>query len=331
MNLRWALHALADTHGLDDSGRRRLLALGAVDDEPARLARVVPIGLAVVAAALVGLGVVMWIAANWDTLGRMGRFALLMALVGVTGLGAALRPGARPALGLVAFLGIGALFAYFGQTYQTGADPWQLFALWAALGIPLCLGTRSDVLWAPWSLVVMVGISLWTYAHLGHRWRVEPGDLTVHAMAWLAAVCVVAALSAPTQRVTGAGLWSLRSAATLAVIMVTATALGGLFEREVAPHYGLGLLLLGVGAALAAQRRTFDVFVLSALALGLNTLLVCGLARLLFKDWNGDEIGSLFLLGMVAAGLLAGTVSGILKLSRQYTEHDTSTSEAAHG
>lgn len=320
MNLRWALHALADTHAFDDAARRRLLSLGRVGEEPSQLTRWLPRGLAVVAAALVGLGVVMWIAANWETLGRMGRFALLMALVGATGLGAALRPGARPALGLLAFLGIGALFAYFGQTYQTGADPWQLFALWAALGIPLCLGARSDVLWAPWSLVAMVGISLWALAHLGHRWRVEPGDVTVHGLAWIAALCVVAALSAPMRRVTGAGLWGLRCAATLAVVMVTATALGGLFHRDVAPHYALGLLVLAAGALLTAQRRSFDVFVLSATALGLNTLLVCGLARLLFKDLDGDAIGALFLLGMVAAGLLAGTVSGILKLSRHHEQ-----------
>jgi uncharacterized membrane protein len=320
MNRRWALHTLADTHGLDAAARRRMLALGGVGSEPAQLARGLPIGLAVVAAALVGLGVVMWIAANWDTLGRMGRFALLMALVATTGLGAALRPALRAPLGLLCFLGIGALFAYFGQTYQTGADPWQLFALWAALAIPLCLGARSDVLWAPWALVVMVGISLWTFAHLGHRWRVQPGDLTVHGLAWIAALCVVAALSAPMRQVTGAGLWGLRSAATLAVVMVTATALGGLFHTEVAAHYGLGLLLLGVGAALCARREAFDVFVLSAVALGLNTLLVSGLARVLFREWDGDEIGSLFLLGLVAAGLLAATVSGILKLSRHHAQ-----------
>jgi uncharacterized membrane protein len=320
MNRRWALHTLADTHGLDAAARRRLLALGGVGGEPAPLTRGLPLGLAVVSAALVGLGVVMWIAANWDTLGRLGRFALLMALVGTSGLGAALRPALRAPLGLLCFLGIGALFAYFGQTYQTGADPWQLFALWAALAIPLCLGARSDVLWAPWALVVMVGISLWTFAHLGHRWRVQPGDLTVHGLAWIAALCVVAALSAPMRQVTGAGLWGLRSAATLAVVMVTATALGGLFHTEVAAHYGLGLLLLGVGAALCARREAFDVFVLSAVALGLNTLLVSGLARVLFRDGRGDEIGALFLLGLVAAGLLAATVSGILKLSRHHAQ-----------
>jgi uncharacterized membrane protein len=320
MDLRLALYELTARHGLDDARARRLRQLAGLSTEPTSIATWLPRGIAVLAAALLGLGVIFWIAANWESLGRFGRFALLQAVVAVACIGALLKPQARAPLGLGALLATGGLFAYFGQTYQTGADPWQLFALWAALAIPLCLGARSDVLWAPWALVVMVGISLWTFAHLGHRWRVQPGDLTVHGLAWIAALCVVAALSAPMRQVTGAGLWGLRSAATLAVVMVTATALGGLFHTEVAAHYGLGLLLLGVGAALCARREAFDVFVLSAVALGLNTLLVSGLARVLFRDGRGDEIGALFLLGLVAAGLLAATVSGILKLSRHHAQ-----------
>ena len=81
--------------------------------------------------------------------------------------GAAWRPAARAPLALLALLGIGGLFAYFGQTYQTGADPWQLFAWWAALALPLCLGVRSDVLWAPWAAVAVGAISLWVHAHTG--------------------------------------------------------------------------------------------------------------------------------------------------------------------
>ena len=267
---------------------------------------------------LFGFGVVMWVAANWDEFGRFGRFALLMGFVGVMGTGAALRPVLRAPFGLLVLRGIGALFAYFGQTYQTGADPWQLFALWALLALPLCLGERSDVLWAPWALVVVTAISLWTHARLGHRWRVEPGDLATHALAWLAAAALVAGLSRALQRYTGAGLWGLRTAATLVVVMTTAAALGGLFHRTVAPHYLLGLLLLAGAAGLLCLRQAFDVFVLSAVALGLNTLLVAGLARALFDDHQGDAIGSLLLIGLVAAGLLAGSVSAILKLARHH-------------
>jgi uncharacterized membrane protein len=318
MNLRMALHRVADTHGLDGARRERLLAVGGIGAEPEALPRWLPRGLAVLAAALFGFGLVMWIAANWETLGRMGRFALLIGVVAVMGAGAALRPAWRAPLALLAFLGIGALFAYFGQTYQTGADPWQLFALWAVLGLPLCLGARSDVLWAPWALVVMVGISLWTHAHLGHRWRVAPGDLQVHGLAWVAAALGVAALGRPLAGITGAGPWALRTAATLAVVMTTAAALGGLFHEPVAPHYAVGVVLLAAAGALLCLRAAFDVFVLSAVALGLIALLVAGLARLLFDDFDGDAIGALFLVGLVAAGLLAGAVSGILRLVKYH-------------
>jgi uncharacterized membrane protein len=291
---------------------------GDAPSQPAALAHRLPRGLAVVAAALLGFGVVMWVAANWETLGRFGRFGLLMGFMGAMGAGAALRPRARVPLALLALLGIGALFAYFGQTYQTGADPWQLFALWAVLALPLCLGARSDVLWAPWALVVVTAISLWTHAHLGHRWRVQPEDLGVHALAWLLAVLLVAALSRPLQRFTGAGPWALRTAATLAVVMTTLAALGGLFHDTVAPHYALGLVVLAAAAGLSCLRAAFDVFVLSALALSLNTLLVSGLSRLLFDDHRGDPIGSLLLIGLVAAGLLAASVSAILKLVKRH-------------
>jgi hypothetical protein len=61
----------------------------------------------------------------------------------------------------------------------------------------------------------------------------------------------------------------------------------------------------------------FDVFALSAVALGLDTLLVAGLGRLLFSGGGGDAIGLLLLIGLFAAGLLALSVSRILKRARQ--------------
>jgi hypothetical protein len=130
---------------------------------------------------------------------------------------------------------------------------------------------------------------------------------------------VLGLLTAPMQRFTGAGPWALRTAATLAVVIITLTALGGLFSHSVGTHYAFGLVVLAVAAAAFAAPRSFDVFALSAVALGLNTLLVAGLARLLFENaGGGDPIGRLFLLGTVAAGLLAASVNGVLRLSRQH-------------
>ena len=281
---------------------------------PLWLARAV----AVLAAALGGLGVVMWIAANWAAMGRIGHFALLQGLVLVMGVGAALKPAARGALGLLALLGIGALFAYFGQTYQTGADPWQLFALWAVLALPLCWGVRSDVLWAPWALVVVTAISLWTHTFSGHRWGVEADQLSVHLAAWSVGLALIAALSPLCTRWTGAAVWSFRTAVTLTVAAITLTALGGLFYEPLQAQYVLGLLVFAVGFALLNMRALFDIFALSAVALGVNALLAAGVARVLFDHSGGGWIGKLMLMGLITAGLLAGTVSAVLNLSRRH-------------
>jgi uncharacterized membrane protein len=318
MDLRLALSDIAAEHRLDARGHARLEELAGLRDEPPALAAWLPRGVAVLAAALGGLGLVFWIAANWQTLGRFGRFALLEAFVLAMCAGALWRPAARAPLGLLALLAIGGLFAYFGQTYQTGADPWQLFAVWAVLALPLCIAARSDVLWAPWTLVVMTGVSLWIHAHIGHRWRVQPDDLAVHMFGWVGALVLVAALSAPLRRYTGAGIWSLRTAIALSVAMIASTGFAGLFEERAAMFYGLGLLVLIGGAAMLARRESFDVFGLSAVALGLDALLIGGLAYLLFHNSHGDGIASLLFIGLVAAGLVAGSVSIVLRLSRRH-------------
>lgn len=320
MSLRPALYQLAETHKLDSAGTQALFAAAGLDAEPPAVARGLWPVTAILAAGLVGLGLIFWLAANWDTLGRIGRFALLQGVVAVMCGGAAWRAGLRTPLGLLALLCIGGLWAFFGQTYQTGADAWQLFALWAALILPLCLGARSDVLWAPWAMVSITAVSLWTFAHVGHQWRVDPQDLGTYAMAWAASALVVAALSPALTRWTGAGPWALRTAVVLTVVGIATSALFALFTTKVAPHYTLALAGFALAAGVLALRRCYEVFALSAVALALNALLVGGAARWLFDDHRGDPIGQLLVLGLGAAGVLAASVAAITRLARHYAD-----------
>lgn len=318
MDLRLALYDIAASNRLDRGGMRRLHQLAGLHDEPANLTRRLMQGVAVLAAALGGLGVVLWVAANWDTWGRLARFALLQGLIAAMCIAAAARPRLRRPLALVALLAIGGLFGYFGQTYQTGADPWQLFALWAALALPLCLGTRSDALWAPWSLVAMTAVALWMHARLGHRWSVDPQQLGVHLAGWCMALGITAALSRPAARWTGAGPWALRTALTLGVAMIVFTALAALFGKEFDRPYLLALAALAIGAVAFATHRFFDVYALSAIGLGLDALLVAWLARTMLDGSRGDAMGRLLVIGLVAAGLLAATVNLVLRLARRH-------------
>ncbi|MBL8330672.1 MAG: DUF2157 domain-containing protein [Rubrivivax sp.] len=319
MDLRIPLLNLAAQHGLARADFNRLLALAGLSAEPPALARRLAAVLGIAGAALLGLGLIFLVAAQWGDLGRPARVALLQAAVLLPLLAAWLGPrAARAPLALLGFLACGGLLAYIGQTYQTGADPWQLFALWALIGLPLACAVRHDVLWAPWSLVALTGISLWMQAHSEHSWTVQSRHLTPHLMGWLMTAAVAGLLSGPLRPITGAGLWSLRTALTLASFIVAITALVGLFSAEVRPQYPLGLLVVLLGLALLASRRGFDVFGLSALALALNGLLVAGLARALFSMQGGpDPFGRILLIALISAGLLAFSVSAILARTRR--------------
>src|SRR5690554_3508568 len=108
-------------------------------------------------------GVLFFIAYNWAEMGRWLRFGLVQAAlviaIGVYGWyqgevqgqkkAQAKQTVARAAL-LAAALLLGVLLALFGQVYQTGADPWQLFFFWALLLLPWTLVARFDVLWIVW-------------------------------------------------------------------------------------------------------------------------------------------------------------------------------------
>ena len=119
------------------------------------------LGLGVLAMAL---GVVFFVAFNWDALGKFGKFALVEGAL-ITSLLPLLRYDLSSRIGQVSLTGaailVGALLALFGQTYQTGADAWQLFATWGVLILPWAVLGRFEPLWILWVGIVNVAIVLY--------------------------------------------------------------------------------------------------------------------------------------------------------------------------
>ncbi|SAI66490.1 membrane protein [Bordetella ansorpii] len=130
---------------------------------------------------LLGSGVICGVAANWPALDKTERFVGAQALLALcalaaAGIGLRLRADADSrrhiagaALALAGLL-LGALLALVGQTYQTGADTWELFALWALLLLPWALVAASQPVWLLWVLVVNVAAALWLGEHLFVWW-----------------------------------------------------------------------------------------------------------------------------------------------------------------
>ena len=327
MNLRVAILTLADKHNLSPAAGRQLTQLAALGAPPPSLLRYLPFGLAVLSAVLVGLGIVFWVAANWDALPRTFRFILIEAIVISTLVGAWRFPVAQVPLSLLGFIACGGLFAYFGQTYQTGADPWQLFALWAALTLPLCLGVRHDVLWVAWVIVALTASQLFFQVRTNAWWWSSGISLQSSLGSWVPALMLALLFKfAPRALVgvgegTGTGPWPVRLSMIYGIIGLVAMSARGLFYIAGNGFYLASLLIVAMLAFVFSRRGLFDIFVLSALGLGANVLAVCGLIQLLVRTSN-DAIPSLLLIGCVAAGTLAGTVKLIVHLARVQTgEH----------
>ncbi|MCL1137064.1 DUF2157 domain-containing protein [Shewanella pneumatophori] len=147
-------------------------------------------------ALLVGAGVVFFVAANWQVMGQFSRFALVEMLLLTSLLGyilvrrRAVNAGDISGFGyttanailLLSAIIIGSLLALVGQTYQTGADPWQLFAIWALLMLPLALVAGNELLWLLLGLLLNLAVLLYFQAFPGAlNWLFGPTAL----LAWL--------------------------------------------------------------------------------------------------------------------------------------------------
>ena len=135
---------------------------------------------------LLGSAAVCWVAANWQDMTKVQRFAGVQGLLAVSALVAAwaglrLRgtPGVRRSIpgALLALAGmlLGALLALLGQTYQTGADTWELFAWWAVLLLPWALAAASQAVWLLWALVMNVALVLWLGERAFNGWLILGG------------------------------------------------------------------------------------------------------------------------------------------------------------
>ncbi len=271
---------------------------------------------AIAAALLIGFGLMLWVAAHWDDIDRVGRFALVGGALAVAVVASFVTPIRVPAL-LASFLAAGGLFALIGQTYQTGADAWQLFAVWALVGLPWAFSARHDALWLVWSLVAVTALSLWVATHASMFGWVT--DVPVQLAAWAAMLGLAALISpwSPIKAWTGDARWSCRVVVLATIASVVVGGLAGLFDRSgVGLMFVVALALLGGLAAAFLALQPFDLMLVAFAALGVDVLLIAGLGKLILQGAR-DFIFPTLLWGLGSAGIVAVTGKLLLDLVRE--------------
>ena len=118
----------------------------------------------------IACSVIFFFAYNWSHLSTFNKFAMLqstMIICLVIYTQTRQYNYVNKAVLMLLIMLIGALFAFFGQTYQTGKDPWQLFAMWALCSTPLAYQSRSGFIWLMWLSLANLAMVLYINVNRG--------------------------------------------------------------------------------------------------------------------------------------------------------------------
>jgi uncharacterized membrane protein len=305
---RGELEQLAKFYSLDQRRIEMLFELSGA--RPTRAEGLVFLGKLLRIGGILSLAasLVFFVAANWSRFEVFGRFALIeLVLVGCAVVACIKPPPSfvgRGAL-FLAFVATGGLLALFGQTYQTGADIYELFLMWSLLGLPLVFVARWSVATAAWVLVLNLALLLfcgWQPAG-GLLWSVLGGARfrTPPLFLGAAVLNVVLWFALENWRHEAAPAWVRRLLVSCAFGFGTWAGImaafdgGRLFQRmDIDPATLLGIAAIMVAVAWYTLKRREDIY---PLAVVMGTFIIVGMAWVARLIEFADE-GALFVLAV---------------------------------
>jgi len=257
--------------------------------------------------AMLASGAVFFLAFNWHDLGRYAKFSLaeglVVAALAVIGWRGLERLPGKAAL-FAAALFTGALLALIGQTYQTGADTFELFAVWAAAILPWALLGRLPALWVLWLALVNLAAALYFQAFRGlfgilfepqrQLWLLF-GLNTLALLAWEG--LALAGIAWLRER------WAVRLLAAASGGCITALAVIDIFDRDGVGWSGAVWLAWIAGAYALYRHALKDLFVLAGGVLSAVVVVAALLGKLMLS--SRAEAGAFLLIGLVVIGMSA--------------------------
>lgn len=281
----------------------------------------------------VSIGVILFFAFNWADLHRFaqlglagGLWAVSLAAVKVWGLE---RLAGQSGL-VAAMLLTGGLLALIGQIYQTGAEAFMLFGLWAGLTLPWALVGRLSALWVLWLMVANLALAFYA-PHMPLMGSLGQGDQWLLAHALLNGSALALWEVVVHRRIAGlAKRWPGRWIGFLLGAPVTGFLLFRIFDSQSALLAGLvwAAWAGGMLAAFLPERR--DLFMVA------ETLLagIAVTAALWYKAMMGEGIQPVAAIGVnaVIGGFLVLLAAAAGKWLQHLAEKDAEPGEEVdHG
>lgn len=267
----------------------------------------------------VAFSVVFFIAYNWSDIGHFAKFGLVELLIICAIIAHCIFKNftvASKVSLLLASIFLGVLLALYGQTYQTGADPWQLFFNWALMILPWVVISRFPATWIIWIALLNVSFLLYYQTFRGTFWFLPSSDT---GMLWFAFLFNTFALAA-WEFLTGiyhwlSERWAIRLLAIASGIPINALVLDFIFSNNSQTLFVLPLYGIWLAAFYFVYRKIRpDLFILAGCFLSVIIVSVSFLSKHLLQD--GSPLGFL-LLAIVVIGMGAGAAFWLKKINQE--------------
>ncbi|EHJ93483.1 DUF2157 domain-containing protein [Vreelandella boliviensis] len=266
--------------------------------------------------------VLFFIAYNWAEMSHWARFGLVQA-ASVLAVVVAIWPKASPMVSRVALtsatLLVGVLLALFGQVYQTGADPWQLFFTWAVMTLPWVWVARFELLWVLWLGLLNLAVGLYFRTWGGPFGVLTSSDAALWGLFLLNTLALATwewgARYRGWPRQWAVRLLAVGSGLPVTLLMMTLIVDTGLVGSPVLAIYPFWL-----AALYSVYRYSWpDLFMIAGGCVSLITVTTLLLARILL--WEGDwQEGSLMLISIAVLAMGAGAVVWLKRLHRELAQ-----------
>ncbi|WP_163339333.1 DUF2157 domain-containing protein [Desulfopila sp. IMCC35008] len=265
--------------------------------------------------------VLFFIAYNWTELGRFAKFgmveaALVLAIVTYCYFDKD-KVIAKVAL-LMAAIFLGVLLALFGQTYQTGADPWQLFCNWAILMLPWAVIGRFAAIWIVWLSLVNVSLILF-YQTFGGVFGILFSSES--ELIWIVGILNTFVLvvweTLTRMQQWSAERWALRLVAIGGVFPITWLVLIAInnYSADGVISWLIWIVWLA-GGYVIYRKKIADLFMLAIGCLSVMVVIVTFLSKHLLEVDAFDGFGAL-LLTVVIIGLGTGAAVWLKNVHRE--------------
>ncbi len=318
---------------------------------------------------LLSAGVIFFMAFNWDSLSHLNKFVIVEAIFALFIGGFYLINHAQKkhhsqsnlpsthnqnsqhnqniygwslpnAMLVGASITLGALLALVGQTYQTGADPWQLFAIWAVVILPFAYIAGFDLLWLLVAILINVSLGLYLQSFASvFSFLLEDiqqiaifglANLAIHLIFTLAKRCQWRGqLRFNCPMVEATSLFASVSGFTWLIIWVIFDFNYSYDSGEHVIYYALLYLVTMASLFVWYRYRSPALYPLTLVLTSVSAAMVSLLSRSLFD--TSDTIGALFIMGMVVVGLTSGCLYWLKQLQKEFAQTAMLNSEeAAH-